>query len=451
MTTTADAMDRAASLPRTALHHSLSEPLLDTMNFLNEVTLRYPQAISFAPGRPYEADFDVARVPGLIETYLDHLRGLGLSEERVRTALYQYGETAGQIRDIVARMLHVDEDMTVDPASVVVTVGCQEAVLLTLRALFTGPDDVLLVDSPCYVGITGAAGLLGIDVVAVPGTAHGPSLDGLERTVRELAEQGRQAKALYVVPDCSNPTGVSMRREDRTALLGAAGRLGLLLLEDNPYGVFSSVRRPTLKALDTERSVIYLGSFAKTAFPGARVGFVVADQQVESADGGMPGLLADELAKVKSMVTVNTSSLSQAAVAGLLLQNGGGLRAANEVVARHYQATMRALRETLARELPPGEPESTGVRWNDPDGGFFLTLDVPFAADEAALRLSAEKYGVIWTPMRYFHLDDAGDRRIRLSCSGVTTDQAVDGATRLARFIKDNARARTEDHVPDRA
>ncbi|MFG1665911.1 PLP-dependent aminotransferase family protein [Streptomyces sp. Y7] len=440
MTITADTADRAPVLPRAALHPSLSQPLLDTMNFLNEVTLRYPQAISFAPGRPYEAGFDVADVPALIETYLDHLRERGLSEERVRTALYQYGETAGQIRDLVADMLRVDEDMAVDPGSVVVTVGCQEAVLLTLRALFTGPDDVLLVDSPCYVGVTGAAGLLGIDVVPVPGTAHGPSLDGLDRVVRELTEQGRRAKALYVVPDCSNPTGVSMSVEDRTALLARARRLGLLLLEDNPYGVFSTVRRPTLKALDTGRSVIYLGSFAKTAFPGARVGFVVADQPVESADSGAPGLLADELAKVKSMVTVNTSSLSQAAVAGLLLRAGGGLRAANEPVARHYQATMRALRDTLARELPPGETESAGVRWNDPDGGFFLTLDVPFPADEAALRRSAQTYGVIWTPMRYFHLDGAGDHRIRLSCSGVTVDQAVDGAVRLARFVKDRAK-----------
>ncbi|WP_237305157.1 aminotransferase class I/II-fold pyridoxal phosphate-dependent enzyme [Streptomyces qaidamensis] len=166
---------------------------------------------------------------------------------------------------------------------------------------------------------------------------------------------------MYVVPDCSNPAGVSMSRQARTALLDAAGRLGLLLLEDNPYGVFSTVRRPTLKSLDTHRRVIYLGSFAKTAFPGARVGFVVADQLVAGADGRTPGLLADELAKVKSMVTVNTSSLSQAAVAGLLLQNGGGLRAANEAAARHYQSTIRCLRESLAAELPPGTPESAGV------------------------------------------------------------------------------------------
>ncbi|MGW0394916.1 aminotransferase-like domain-containing protein [Streptomyces sp. NPDC003042] len=437
MTTTAATADPERVLPRTGLHVSLSDPTLDTMNFLNEVTSRYPDAISFAPGRPYEGDFDVARIPGLIETYLDHLRARGHSEDRIRTALYQYGETAGQIRDIVARMLEVDEGMTVDPAAVVVTVGCQEAILLALRTLFRDPRDVLLVDSPCYVGITGAASLLGIPVVAVPGTEDGVSLEGLDRAVREIEAGGRRVRALYVVPDCSNPTGASMSRTKRTALLHAAAERDLLILEDNPYGVFSSVRHPTLKSLDTDRRVLYLGSFAKTAFPGARVGFVVADQPVESADGGAPTLLAAELAKVKSMVTVNTSSLSQAAVAGLLLQHGGGLRQANEASARHYQRTMGLLRDTLAEELPTGRPESAGVRWNDPRGGFFLTLDVPFPADAAALRLSAQKYGVIWTPMRHFHLDDAGDRQIRLSCSYLTTDQAVEGARRLARFILD--------------
>lgn len=165
-------------------------------------------------------------MPGYIETYLDHLRGRGLSEERVRTALYQYGETAGQIRDLVADMLQIDEGMTVDPAAVVVTVGCQEAVLLVLRALFTGPDDVLLVDSPSYVGVTGAASLLGIDVVPVPGGSNGPDLTELARTVAELTAQGRRVRALYVVPDCSNPTGVSMGLQDRITLLEAAGLPG---------------------------------------------------------------------------------------------------------------------------------------------------------------------------------------------------------------------------------
>ncbi|HEV2451826.1 MAG TPA: hypothetical protein VGS62_07855, partial [Streptosporangiaceae bacterium] len=78
------------------LHSSLADPLLDTMTFLNEVTVRYPQAVSFAPGRPYDGLFDPSRITGYLDAYTAYLRASGHSEERVRAALYQYGRTKGQ-------------------------------------------------------------------------------------------------------------------------------------------------------------------------------------------------------------------------------------------------------------------------------------------------------------------------------------------------------------------
>jgi (S)-3,5-dihydroxyphenylglycine transaminase len=423
----------AAGLKLTDLHPSLSDPVLDSMTFLNEVTQRYPAAISFAPGRPYEQFFDPAQISRLIDTYLDSLRARGYTEPQVRRTLLQYGDTAGLIRRELAAMLQIDEGISVAPESIVVTVGCQEAILLSLRALFSGPGDVLLVDSPCYVGVTGAARLLQIPVVAVPGGDDGLDLAELERTVRQLTEQGLRPRALYVVPDCSNPSGTSMPTANRTELLAAAATYDLLVLEDNPYGLFSETPRPTLKSLDTDQRVIYLGSMAKSAFPGARIGYVVADQPVL---GGAAGeMLASHLSKIKSMVTVNTPSISQALIGGLLLDNGGGLRAANAVAARHYQQSMRCLREALSRAFPPLGTTGPRVTWNHPDGGFFLTLTVPFPADEAALRRSAERYEVIWSPMRYFHLDDRGHQQIRLSCSYLSTDEITEGVDRLAAFI----------------
>lgn len=105
-------------------------------------------------------------------------------------------------------------------------------------------------------------------------------------------------------------------------LLEVAEREGVLLLEDNPYGLFHGGGRtpPTLKALDTGRRVVYLGSFAKTVLPGARVGYAVADHRVRDAQGAT-GLFADQLSKIKSMVTVNTSPIAQAVVGGALLEN----------------------------------------------------------------------------------------------------------------------------------
>lgn len=423
-----------------SLHSSLADPLLEAMNFLNEVAGRFPDAVSFAPGRPYEGLFDIAMIGDYLTAYTDHLRDdLGMTADQIRTNLFQYGRTNGHIHHLIARTIHNDEDILVAPESLVVTVGCQEGMLLTLRALFAGPDDVLLVSSPAYVGVTGAARLLDIPVVSVAEGDGGVEPAAIAAAVRRLRAEGRRPRALYLVPDFANPSGRSMSVEARRELLAVASQEDFLILEDNPYGFFlrEGEPRPTLKSLDTEQRVIYLGSFAKTVFPGARVGFVVADQEVVGPDGGT-SLLADELSKIKSMTTVNTPALSQAVIGGMLLLNDCRLRAANVPSIAFYRANLQCLLDELERQFPEPRREELGVSWNVPDGGFFLMMKVPFVADEKELEHSARAHKVIWTPMEAFHLDGTGSRLLRLSCSALTPDRIVEGVQRLAAFIADH-------------
>ncbi|MFJ6791263.1 aminotransferase-like domain-containing protein [Streptomyces angustmyceticus] len=422
------------------LHGSLGDPLMEVMNFLNEVTSRYPQAISFGPGRPYEGLFEVERIGDYLDAYTRHLtEDLGRTPDEVRTQLFQYGRTNGQIHELVARALRNDEDIDADPASLVVTVGCQEGMFLALRALFRDSSDVLLVSSPCYVGITGAARLLDIETVHVPEGEHGIDPDVLRRTVADLRAAGKRPRALYLVPDFSNPTGTCLPLPTRHRLLDMAEEEDLLLLEDNPYGFFTRTGTglPTLKALDRRRRVIYLGSFAKTCFPGARVGYVVADQHVQAADGSRT-LLADELSKIKGMVTVNTPALSQAVIGGMLLTHDFRLREANKPAADFYQENLKVLLDSLDRLLPPERREAAGIHWNSPEGGFFLTLTLPVPADNALLEESAREHGVIWTPMSYFYPDpDSGGRyQMRLSLSYLTPAQVAEGASRLVNLLE---------------
>jgi (S)-3,5-dihydroxyphenylglycine transaminase len=422
-------------LRKSELHSSVSDPVLDTMNFLNEVTLRYPKAISFAPGRPYDGFFETEEVVAHLRRYLDHLTDQGVSPAQVRTAIYQYGPTAGQIREIIADSLRRDEGIDVPPESIVVTVGAQEAMMLVVRALIRDPRDVLLVSSPCYVGITGVARLLDVTLSPVAESAEGFRLDTLETTIRAERAAGRRPRAFYLVPDHANPSGSTLSAADRAALLDLAVREDLLILEDTPYRLVSPGEPlPTLKAMDRHRSVVHLGSYSKTIFPGARVGFAVADQTV-TGDDGRSGLLADELSKIKSMVTVNTSSLSQAVVAGALLAAGGRVSELNAKAAGHYGEAMRRVLDRLADHLPDQRRAELDVRWNEPSGGFFLSLTVGFEADDAALTRCAEEYGVIWTPMRYFHPDDGGRRSIRLSVSYLSPEEIDEGITRLVAFI----------------
>ncbi len=425
-------------LSRADLHVSVSDPAATSMNFLNEVAGRFPNAISLAAGRPYDGFYSTEDVQRYLAAYLDHLRAGGLSEARVRGLLLQYGRTNGQLGTLIARMLEIDEGIVVPPESVMVTAGCQEAMVIALRSLCSSADDVVLAVEPCYVGLTGAARLLGVGVVPVPESAAGLEPEAVARVARAVRAAGKRPRALYLVPNFSNPSGLSLSLAARRRLLDIAGEQDLLLLEDDPYGLFGldDEPRPTLKSLDRDGRVIYLGSFAKSCFPGARVGFLVADQTV-AGDNGRRVLLAEEMSAVKSMLTVNTSAISQAVIGGVLIESGCSLRAANRDKIAFYQGNLRAMLAALEKHFPRSDRGESAVRWNVPGGGFFAVVDLPLRADEKLLELSAERYGVLWTPMRFFYAD-GGDRSIRLSCSYLMPEQIAQGVQRISRLVAEN-------------
>jgi DNA-binding transcriptional MocR family regulator len=429
-------------LTAATLHGSLADPALESMNFLNEVASRYPKAVSFASGRPFEEFFDVALIHDYLDTYCRYLRDeLGYNEAQVNRTLFQYGRTKGFVHELIARELAADEKITVDPEAIVVTVGCQEAMFITVRALRADERDVLLAVSPMYVGLTGAARLADMPVWPVRSGPLGVDLDDLARQVRRAREAGLRPRGCYVMPDFANPTGVSLTVEQRRGLLEVAASENILLLEDNPYGLFhDGPHRPTLKALDTRRQVIYLGSFAKSGFPGARVGFVVADQRVAASDDDV-SLLADELAKIKSMLTVNTSAIAQAVVAGKLLRNDYSLAAANSRETAAYLANLRQMLDGMSRRFPARKDSPGLVTWNTPAGGFFVVVTLPFPAGDALLEYCAREHGVLWTPMSHFYSSrggqygDGAHRQVRLAYSQLTPDQIETGLDRFAAFV----------------
>ncbi|HVB43977.1 MAG TPA: PLP-dependent aminotransferase family protein [Streptosporangiaceae bacterium] len=416
------------ALALSELHSSLSDPTLSSMNLLNEVTERFPDAVSFAPGRPVPHSFVPADLAGYLASYCEHV-----GPEQARNLLFQYGRTKGLIHELIAANLSCDENIEADPESIVVTGGCQEALFLLCRALRESERDVLLAVSPTYVGVTGAARLVDLPVLPVRSGDTGIDLDDFVTRIEQARAHGLRPRGCYLVPDFANPTGISLSMPTRRRLLELAADYGVLLLEDNPYGFFGD-RMPTLKSLDRRGCVIYLGSYAKTVMPGARIGFVVAEQPVTSG-----GTFADELAKIKSMVSVNTSPIAQAVIGGKLLRCGFDLRAANATAIEFYGRNLRLLLDGLASRFP----RPAAVTWNQPSGGFFVVLSVPFEVDDAVLEHSARRYGVIWTPMHHFYGGQGGHHQLRLSCSLLTPDRIDLGLDRLAALITDLNSRRT--------
>jgi (S)-3,5-dihydroxyphenylglycine transaminase len=415
----------------------LGDPSLDVMNFLNEVVFRHPKAISFAPGRPSEQHFDVERSLGQAARWVDaRTRASGLPARVVWNGLGQYGSTNGIVNDLIAIQLAADEGIEAAPESIIVTTGCQEGMAILLMGLIDPATDVLLVSDPTYIGIPGLARILGIPIIPVSTGESGLAPAAVLAAIDEARRRGRRPRALYDIPDFNNPLGTQMPMESRRALLELAHKQEMLIWEDNPYGMFSydGSPLPTLKALDEEGVVIYLGSFSKTLFPGLRLGFLVVDQQVVLPSGSRVPLAA-ELSKVKSLTTVNTSAVTQAIAGGLLIEAGGSLRPRMAEKLSFYRANRDLMLDSLEEHLGGVE----GVRWNRPQGGFFLTLDLPFEMTDERLLTCVQDYGVVVCPMRFFALAPGRERQARLAFSYVTGEQITEGVARFARFVIDQA------------
>ena len=242
-----------------------------------------------------------------------------------------------------------------------------------------------------------------------------------------MRRAGKRPKALYDIPDVHKPLGTSLSIGARRDLLDLAKREDLLLIEDNPYGLFAydGPPAPTLKSLDKDGSVLYVGTFSKTMFPAVRVGYVVCDQ--ETTDGP----LALQLSKVKSLLTVNTSHVTHAIAGGVLLENDCSLKNALTERIDHYRTNRDALLDALSRELG----NVPGVSWSKPAGGFFLRLRLPFAMSDDDIERCARDHGVIVCRMRWFS-EGGREDEVRLSFSDTTPERVREGLARLGGYVR---------------
>ncbi|WP_334186708.1 aminotransferase-like domain-containing protein [Noviherbaspirillum sp.] len=408
---------------------------LDVMNFLNEVAQNYPSAISFASGRPAEQFFDIEAWIGRIPLFVEHFaRQHGLPNETARNLIGQYGRTNGIMCDLIARQLALDEGVSCHPRQIVVTTGCQEAMSLCITHLCRHPDDIILTRSPAYIGITGIADMNGIGIVPFASDDSKPLADALEEAIRNARSENKRPRAVYLVPDFDNPTGSVLSHLERQQIIEVCARHGVVILEDNPYGMFryDGDVVPTMFALDTKGCVVYLGTYSKSICPGLRVGFAVVPEGEMS--GGQSGAeMLDALSQAKSFATVNTSQIGQAIAGAILLSEAGSLRKLITPVIHHYRTNRDAMLHSLEDTFSGYEDD---VTWNRPDGGFFLTVRLPFEFGRDEAEFCANEHGVLTMPLSFFALGDDGRDRVRLAFSNSDPERIREGIARFGAFVK---------------
>ncbi|ALO11561.1 Aspartate aminotransferase [Streptomyces venezuelae] len=397
--TTSHTPGHAVPAPATAsrLAGVASSPVRDIL----ALTAR-PEVISFAGGLPAPELFDVVGIRAAYDRVL---------AEIPRQAL-QYSTTEGdpELRTAVAARL-TDRDLPTDPDDLLITTGSQQALTLLTTALVE-PGGVVLVEDPCYLAALQTFAFAGARVVPVPTDDQGIIPAALE----EIAAR-EKATLLYIIPTFQNPTGRTLPAERRAAVAEAAARHGFWIVEDDPYGElrYDGDRVPAIAADPTaaDRTVL-LGSFSKVMAPGLRLGFLRA-----------PAGLRRACVIAKQAADLHTSSIDQAAAARYLRDSDldahvAGMRAA-------YQERRDAMLEGLPAALPEGS------RWNRPEGGMFIWVNLPEGHDATALLKTAVGHEVAYVPGAPFFSGEPDPGAVRLSFTTHSADEIREGLRRLAK------------------
>jgi len=363
-----------------------------------------PGIISFAGGLPSPATFPVEAMREACDRVL---------REDGRAALqYAASEGHGPLREWVAASL----PWAVDPAQVLITTGSQQGLDLVAKVLIDTGSRVL-VETPTYLGALQAFTPMEPVIEGVDSDAEGVDVDALERQVG--ADRANAPRFLYVLPNFQNPTGRSMGLPRRQALVAAAARTGLPLVEDNPYGdLWFDTPPPTpLTALNPEGG-IYLGSFSKILAPGLRLGFLVA-----------PAGIYPKLLQAKQAADLHSPSFNQRMVAEVL--KDGFLERHVPTIRTLYKRQCEAMLACLEHEMA-----GLDVRWNKPDGGMFLWVRLPEGMSAIDLLPRAVDQGVAFVPGSAFFADHPDKRTLRLSFVTASVEQIRTGIAALARTIR---------------
>jgi (S)-3,5-dihydroxyphenylglycine transaminase len=411
------------------------DPQNTTLQFLNDAASHFPSAISLAAGQPTECFLDRLNLPALMGTFFRHQAGtaaLGLEAKSICTSILRYGPTAGLIRGLISQQLAIDENIAADPETMLMTSGCQEALSLCLPALCTEPNDVLLVCNPTYAGAICAAQMNRIEVRSIA-TYPVDLAEGLKETLENIRRTGRRVRALYLIPTFDNPTGRVLTEIQRRQILALCVENGVVILEDNPYGMFQFEDRavPPLAALDCHGCVIYLTTFSKTLAPALRVGAIALPKTL-FGDRLACQSLYRRLIERKSCLTINTSQIGQAVVGGVLIEQECSLQNWVRPACNLYHAN----RDAMLEELNAAFSDRSPIHWNRPNGGFFLSVTLPFVFDVEAALGCARDFGVLAAPMNLFSLDESQNNKLRLSFSNGSSEMIRTGIRRLAQYIR---------------
>ncbi len=355
------------------------------------------QLISFARGAP---SIDIVDVDGLKAAAIRAF-------EADPVGATAYGTSIGY----VPLRKWIADKHGVDAQQVLVTNGSLQADAFLFDYLIK-PGDAVVVEKPTYDRTLLNLKTLGAEVHQVTLDSEGIDVDEL----RKLLESGVRPKLAHIIPNFQNPAGVTLSAGRRRELLGLAKEYGFTIFEDDPYADirFRGDRLPSMLSQDTDDVVVHASSFTKTVCPGVRVGYLVGPKQI----------IAD-IAKRATNLYISPGMVSEAIVYQFCVS--GDIDTSIATVSAALGERAARLAASLREHIP-------GARFTEPDGGYFLWVELPDDVEVDKVVPAAVERGVAVVKGSDFLLEGGG-HALRLAFSAVTIDQIDEGVRRLADAI----------------
>lgn len=360
--------------------------------------------ISFAGGLPAPELFPIEEMKKVAVKVL---------EEMGKEAL-QYSTTEGYdpLREkITARMLK--QGIISTKEDILITSGSQQGLEFSGK-VFIDPDDVVLCESPSYLGAINAFRSYECQFEEIETDEHGMNMDALEKALKTIPN----IKFIYVIPDFQNPTGRTWNLERRKKLVELGNRFDVIIIEDNPYGElrFEGEYLPAIKSFDTEGRVIFLGTFSKTFSPGLRIGWVCASEKI-----------LNKYIMVKQGSDLQSSSLSQRELDMYmdLYKLDDHINKIKEV----YKIRRNVMIKAMQKEFPEE------AKYIIPKGGLFIWVELPKSVNTKDLMNKAIESKVAFVPGGSFFPNGGNTNSMRLNYSNMTEEKIVEGIKRLGSIL----------------
>lgn len=354
---------------------------------------------AWVPGGPREGvlDLSYAAPPGPPEVTDAYAQAL----TELPRHLGGHGYTPLGLGELRARIAerYTARGLPTTPEQVLVTCGAGGAVSSALRAVL-GAGDRLVVEHPVWPNALDVARELRARLVPVPrDLASGPGFV----TAAHRAARQTSARALYVVPDFSNPTGATLTEGDRRSLLVSMQQQEVTVVADEALADLALDGQEPLAPLAAHGrpgAVLSAGSISKAVWAGVRVGWLRAE----------PDVIA-RAAAAASRDHGSFSLVDQLAACALLDGYDG--------IAARRRVQLRAQRDALVTALREHLP---GWEVPVPPGGQSLWCHLPPGVSSSVLVDTAEELGLRLATGSRFGAGHAFDDRLRLPFTAPVAD-----------------------------